>query len=162
MSHSGQRVHSSQAIGLGAVLLGMALSACVSTPSPSPDMSTLPEPPVDVAPTHRGEFSVAAGMNDTWNAVGQVLVRMDGIVYEGRSQMLGLYDVLYRGERMLIVTRGRVLRGPNDQELTVVTARQRSGALAHSAQAAELMARLEHQIPDELARIAAGERGAVK
>ncbi|GAB3355825.1 hypothetical protein [Lysobacter tyrosinilyticus] len=105
----------------------------------------------------QGDFEVPAGMLDTWNAVGQVLVRLDGVTYEGRAQMLGLYAVQYQGERFLIVTRGRVLQSPVDRELTYVRALSKSGGPNHGTCAAELMGHLQRALPAELARIAALE-----
>ena len=107
--------------------------------------------------TPHAEFSVPAGMLDTWNAVGQVLVRMDDVIYEGRAQMLGLYAVQYRGERFLIVTKGRVLKDPTDNELTLVCAILQDGKPDASDPAFELLARLEQRLPGELQVIAAGE-----
>jgi len=94
----------------------------------------------------------------TWNAVGQVLVRLDGVSYQGRSQMLGLYDERYRGEHLLIVTRARVMRTSGDGMLTEVGALQHDGKPSDSAAAAELLRLLQQRLPAELARIAAGER----
>lgn len=38
------------------------------------------EPPAEATPqAERAEFAIAASMLDTWNAVGQVLVRLDGV-----------------------------------------------------------------------------------
>lgn len=113
---------------------------------------------VTPAPVHR-EFAIPAGMLDTWNAVGQILVRLDGVSYEGRAQMLGLYAVQYQGERFLILTKARVLESPTDEELTYVRALLQSGGPNHGTPAVELMGRLEQQLPGELARIAAGEAG---
>ena len=50
----------------------LALAGCVQHPR-KPD----PEPPVaaPVAEPTPLRFNVEAGMNDTWNAVGQILVR---------------------------------------------------------------------------------------
>ena len=40
---------------------------------------------------------------------GQILVRLDGVQYESRAQMLGIYAVRYRGERFLIRTHAVVI-----------------------------------------------------
>ena len=119
-------------------------SPAVAEPAPSADPMRFAMPGVT--------------MLDTWNAVGQVLVRLDGVGYQGRSQMLGLYDVRYRGEHLLIVTRARVMRTPEDGMVTEVGALQHDGKLSDSAAAAELLRLLQQRLPAELARIAAGER----
>jgi len=105
------------------------------------------------------EFAIPAGMLDTWNAVGQILVRLDGVTYEGRAQMLGLYAVQYRGERFLILTKARVLQSPTDKELTYVSALLQSGGANSGTPAVELMGHLEQRLPMELARIAADGAG---
>ena len=98
-------------------------------------------------------------MLDTWNAVGQILVRLDGVTYEGRAQMLGLYAVRYQGEQFLILTKGRVLESPADKELTYVRALLPGGRANHGTSAVELLGQLRHELPTELARIASGEAG---
>ena len=108
--------------------------------------------------SHSG-FAVPAGMLDTWNAVGQILVRLDGVTYEGRAQMLGLYAVQYQGERFLILTKARVLQSPADNELTYVRALLQGGGPNHGTPAVELMSQLEQRLPTELVRIAAGDAG---
>lgn len=140
-----------------AVLVAGMECVPVLAAEPKPAAATLP---AEIAPTleHR-EFAIPAGMLDTWNAVGQILVRLDGVTYEGRAQMLGLYAVQYQGERFLILTKARVLETPVDEELTYVRALLQTGGPNHGAPAVELMTRLEQQLPDELARIAAGEAG---
>ncbi|MEG3183073.1 hypothetical protein [Novilysobacter erysipheiresistens] len=97
-------------------------------------------------------------MLDTWNAVGQILVRLDGVTYQGRSQMLGLYDVRYRGEPLLIVTRARVMQGPADGMVTEVDALQQDGKPSDSAAGTELLHLLRQRLPEELAWIEAGGR----
>ena len=106
----------------------------------------------------RGEFTIGAGMLDTWNAVGQILVRLDGVTYEGRAQMLGIYAVQYRGERFLILTRALVMRSRDQGMTTEVGAVFPDGKPNSSAAAVELLGLLRRRLPAELARIAAGER----
>lgn len=118
-----------------------------------------PEAAATAPASGHGEFAIPAGMLDTWNAVGQILVRLDGVTYEGRAQMLGLYAVQYRGERFLILTKARVLRSPTDKELTYVSALLQSGGANRGTRAVELMGHLEQRLPMELARIAAGGAG---
>ena len=105
----------------------------------------------------RGEFTVAASMLDCWNAVGQLLVRMDGVTYEGRAQMLGMYAVRYRGERFLILTRALVMRSRADGMVTKIGAVLLDGKPSDSVAAVELLGLLQRQLPAELARIEAIE-----
>jgi hypothetical protein len=116
-------------------------------------------PAITAPVSEHSEFAIPAGMLDTWNAVGQILVRLDGVTYEGRAQMLGLYAVHYRGERILILTKARVLQNPTDTELTYVRALLQSGGPNNGTLANELIGHLEQRLPAELARIAAGEAG---
>ena len=106
----------------------------------------------------RGEFTIPASMLDAWNAAGQILVRLDGLDYEGRSQMLGIYVVRYRGESLMIVTRALVLSGQADGMLTRISAVSGDGMPSGSAAAVELLGLLQQRLPAELARIAAGGR----
>lgn len=123
-----------------------------ATPSPSsPNANAHPE--VDAA---RGEFTTPASMLDTWNAVGQILVRLDGVGYEGRAQMLGIYAVRYRGERLLVVTRALVMRSRAQGMSTKVGATWLDGKPSGSAAAVELLGLLQRRLPAELARIEAG------
>lgn len=131
-------------------------SGCTSFPPDGPRA----EPPAGAEPAAaRGRFAVpGVTMLDTWNAVGQILVRLDGVTYQGRSQMLGLYDVRYRGEPLLIVTRARVMQGPADGMVTEVDALQQDGKPSDSAAGVELLHLLRQRLPEELARIEAGGR----
>lgn len=106
----------------------------------------------------RGEFTVPASTLDTWNAVGQVLVRLDGVSYEGRAQMLGLYAVRYRGERFLILTRGLVVTPERQTLATEVSARLLDGKPHGSDAAVQLLGQLQRRLPGEIARIVAGKK----
>ena len=112
-------------------------------------------PEVDAA---RGEFTTTASMLDTWNAVGQILVRLEGVGYEGRAQMLGIYAVRYRGERLLIVTRALVMRSRAQGMRTKVGTALLDGKPTGSAAAVELLGLLQRRLPAALARIEAGGR----
>lgn len=138
-----------------ATLVLALATACRSLPPTDEPTAPRPPPTAEVAP---GRFAIPASMLDTWNAVGQIVVRLDGVTYQGRSQMLGLYDVRYRGEHFLIVTRARVMQAPTDGMLTEVGALQQDGKPNDSAAAVELLRLLQQRLPAELARIAAGER----
>lgn len=133
------------------------LAGCATAPR------AIAPPPATTAPPHavtttRGDFTIAASMLDTWNAVGQILVRTDGVTYEGRSQMLGIYAVRFRGENLLVVTRALVMTGPGQGMLTRVDAVLKDGKASSSAASRELLGLLQQRLPGELAYIAAGGR----
>ena len=128
-----------------------ALAAC-ATPAPEP-----PPPPAEVvAPAPPPvPFSVAAGSNDTWNAVGQILVRTPGVHYEDRSQMLGLYSIRYRGAPMRILTRALPLSATIRDTTTEVAATLPPATPDANADATELMALLARELPAEIERVRA-------
>lgn len=101
----------------------------------------------DVGP---GGFTIAASMNDTWNTVGQILVRTNGVTYESRAQMLGIYGLRYHGERFLIRTQALVMQSPTDGMVTRVLALGLDGKPKHSAAAIELLEILEKRVPQEI------------
>lgn len=162
MRQSKKNALSAKAAGLcGPAVLVMLVAGWGSDPPATvarPEAAEVPSA-VSAPVSGQSEFAVPAGMLDTWNAVGQILVRLDGVTYECRAQMLGLYAVQYRGERFLILTKARVLQSPTDSELTYVRALLQSGGPNHGTPAGELMVRLEQRLPAELARIAAGGAG---
>ncbi|GAB1596851.1 hypothetical protein PAGU2638_25300 [Lysobacter sp. PAGU 2638] len=106
-------------------------------------------------PTRPSEFTIPAGELETWNAIGQLLVRMDGVTYQGRSQKLGLYAVDYEGESFLILTRGLVASAEIRTLTTEVRVALQDGSTDRSAAATELLADLQARLPAELIRIAA-------
>ncbi|MEO6364997.1 MAG: hypothetical protein ABIO38_02975 [Luteimonas sp.] len=109
--------------------------------------------PVDrVIETQSAEFTIAASMNDTWNTVGQVLVRTDGVIYESRAQMLGIYGVRYRGERFLVRTHALVMDKPRDGLRTRVLALEMDGKPNHSAAANALLGILKTRVPEEITK----------
>ncbi len=144
-----------------AALLALA-TACTSPPRPPDEPSAArAEAAPEAAPVTepaRGQFAIPGSKIDTWNAVGQIVVRLDGVTYEGRSQMLGIYAVRYQGEQFLIVTRARVMQGATDGMVTEVGALRPDGAPNDSVASSELLRLLEQRLPAELARIEAGER----
>lgn len=127
--------------------------------------SAMPRPhvePVPVVLPPVSDFTIVAGMLDTWNAVGQILVRTDGVTYEGRAQMLGLYDVRYRGERFLVLTRALELTSQRQVTTTRVSVVLQDGKLDSSAPAIALLGLLQARLPEELRLDAAGVRGRKK
>lgn len=127
-----------------------AFAGCATAP-PTPEQVE-PEPPS----LEDARFTIPATNLDTWNAVGQLLVRMEGVVYEGRSQKLGLYAIRYRDASFLVLTKARLLEDPHGPVLTEVSAVLPDGKPNVSVAAAALLDALERQLPAELARIAAG------
>lgn len=143
----------------GLLLVIGGCSSLPQAPTEPPDVEPAPEEEVD---TEDGNFTVGVGMLDAWNAVGQILVRLDGVEYEGRAQMLGMYAVRYRGERFLILTRALVVDPKAPGMLTKVGAVMVDGKPNSSGAALELLDLLQQRMPAELALIAAGGRGPVR
>ena len=120
---------------------------------PKPD----PAPPV-AAPAAEPtplRFNIAAGMNDTWNAVGQILVRTPYVTYDGRAQMLGLNAIHYRGEALMLLTRALPL-SDTITTLSTEVAVANQGSLMHSDGAAELLAVLARELPAEIESVKSG------
>jgi len=114
--------------------------------------------PLPVVQAPVSDFTITTGMLDAWNAVGQILVRTNGVTYEGRAQMLGLYDVRYRGERFLVLTRALALT--SDRQMTTkVSVALRDGKPDGSDAAIELLGLLQARLPEELRLDASGSRG---
>lgn len=141
-----------------ALCIVVVIAGCVTPPlAPTPPETRPPEPTAPAAPptTTRGQFNIGAGMLDTWNAVGQIVVRTDGVIYEGRAQMLGLYSVRYRDQSFLILTRALPLSDTIRSLTTQVTAASTSGKPIDSNAAAELLAVLQRELPAEIERVRA-------
>jgi hypothetical protein len=140
------------------VVATLMLAACatrdaVHVPAQPPPLG---EPlPARTATVTRGEFAIAAGKLDTWNAVGQIVVRTHGATYEGRSQMLDLYSVRYRNQPFLLVTRALLLSDTVKDTTTLVTARTLDGKPIDSDASVELLALLERELPAEIERVRA-------
>lgn len=112
-------------------------------------------PPVvtgDDVSADSGAFVVAENMLDTWNTIGQILVGLDGVTYEGRAQMLGLYSVGYRDEHFLIRTQAVVISDASHGVHTRVDTLGASGKPTQSAAAVALLHLLEPRVPLEAAR----------
>ncbi len=141
-----------------ALCIAVVIAGCATPPlAPAPPEPPPPEPTASAAPptTTRGQFNIGAGMMDTWNAVGQIVVRTDGVIYEGRAQMLGLYSVRYRDQSFLILTRALPLSDTIHSLTTQVTAATTSGKPIDSNAAAELLAVLQRELPAEIERVRA-------
>lgn len=100
-------------------------------------------------------FLVAAHELDTWNAVGQLIVGTDGMRLDARSEMLDLHAVHYRGEDLLILTRGVPLAPGTRAPATRVSAIARDGGAVDSAATREVLAMLERDLPAEIVRLRA-------
>lgn len=130
------------------------VASCVSTPAPKP----VPPAVVIEVPIPPSNFTIAASELDTWNAVGQLLVRMDGVTYEGRAQKLGLYAVEYRGEKFLILTKALWLSSEIKSLTTDVRVALQDGKPNSSVPARELLGLLQARLPAELLRIASEKK----
>ena len=129
----------------------LALAGCAT-----PERKPAPTPPAPLAQATPVQLTVQAGMNETWNAVGQLLVDMPGVTWEGRSQMMGLNAVRYRGESLLVLTRAVPASATIRTLTTEVTVATQSGKRLNSAAAADLMLRLARALPAEIERVKAG------
>lgn len=131
----------------------LLVAGCTTTPR---QQATLPALVVQPPP----HFNIAASELDTWNAVGQLLVRMEGVTYEGRAQKLGLYAVEYRGEKFLIFTRALLLSSEIKNLTTEVRTALQNGKPNSSAPAIELLGMLQARLPAELVRIESEKKAA--
>ncbi len=133
-----------------AVAIALTLAGCAQRlHKPEPVEASAP----DTTPLR---FTVEAGMNDTWNAVGQILVRTPGVTFDGRAQMMGLNAVRYRGEVLLLLTRALPLSDTVTTRTTEVAVVAPDGVLMRSDGAAELLAAVERALPAEIERVQAG------
>ena len=115
--------------------------------APEPEfVITEPVPPTST----RGAFTIEAEELDTWNAVGQIVVRTPGVEYEGRSQMLDLYTVRYRGVPFLLLTRAMLLSDTIKRTTTEVTAATRVGKPIDDDAVVELLELLQRELPAEI------------
>jgi hypothetical protein len=145
------KARSTHAGGLCLAVLLASVAGCASIQPPHAE----PLPAVTETPHAVPEFIITAGMLDTWNAIGQIVVHLDGVYYLSRSQMLGIYEVSYRGERFLIVTRALVMGSETQVMSTRVSAVLPDGKPNGSSAAIELLDILHTRLPEELRNIAA-------
>jgi hypothetical protein len=136
-----------------AAVVWITLAACATKPRETPPAE--PETLIVLPPptTTRGEFTIEADKNDTWNAVGQIAVRTPGVEYEGRSQMLDIYSVRYRGEEFMLQTKSMVLSETIRKTTTRVTATTKDGKPIDSDAAADLLAHIQSELPAEVERV---------
>ncbi len=132
------------------IVLTALLAACATRPA-QPPVPALVEESLALVPTRtRGEFVLHANKLDTWNAVGQIVVNVPGVEYQGRSQMMDLYAVRYRGEPFLLLIRGLPLQGDDTTTTTRITAATLQGKPIDTDAAAELLALLQRELTAEI------------
>jgi hypothetical protein len=145
-----RRLSIGRGFALATTLLTMFVAGCASV-SEQPEHPSVaiptPEQPVD-----SGEFTVAENMLDTWNTIGKILVTLEGVRYEGRSQMLGLYTVRYHGEPFLIRTRAVAIDDASQGISTRVDALDSTGKPFTSPASVALLRILAERIPQEVAQ----------
>lgn len=145
--HSAKPASSRLAWVLAALSL---IAACtpITRPQAVPAVAVIPVPPPS-------NFIISAGELETWNAVGQILVRLDGVTYKGRAQKLGLYAVEFRGESFLVLTRALIASEEVRTLTTDVRVALQDGKSDSSNVSIELLRLLQARLPAELVRIAA-------
>ena len=139
---------------LACLLLSIALLAGCKTQPKAPEPEA-PTPAAEPAPPTitRGEFTLEADKLDTWNAIGQIMVNTPGLEYVGRSQMLDLYDVRYRGEEILVLTKALLLSDTIKKTTTKVTATTKAGKPIDHDASADLLALLQRQLPEMIIEV---------
>lgn len=142
-------------------LVALALLAGCATkpkpeqaPPPDEEAPTIPVPPT----TTRGEFTIEADKLDTWNAVGQIVVNTPGVEYEGRSQLLDMYTLRYRGVEFLVVTKALILSDTIRKTTTRVSATTADGKPIDTEASADLLAQLQAKLPAAIVEVHAREK----
>ena len=135
------------AAGAAAAVAALSVAGCRTAAPPAPVTEPMPVPPAVAA-----GFVVAEAMLDTWNTIGQIVVSLEHAHYEARSQMLGLYQLRWRGEPMLVVA-DAVPLGPESRGIsTRVRTLAADGAPLDSDGARELMSILATRVALEAPR----------
>lgn len=136
------------------LLATLSVAGCRTTPehraAETAGDSVFAPPPAAPVTITRGEFTVPAEKLDVWNAIGQIVVRTDGIQYLGRAQMLDLYSLRYRGVEFLVLTKALTAAETGNRTLTRVTARTTSGGPIDADATAELLGMLQRALPAEI------------
>ena len=151
--------------GLLALCLTALLASGCRTHAPgaaqpeTEDTATVAPAPVTVT---RGEFTLPAKKLDVWNAVGQIVVRTDGVEYLGRAQMLDLYSLRYRGVEFLVLTKSMTAAETGNVIRTRVTAATPAGKPIDSDATAELLGMLQRALPAEVESVRARQAPAPK
>jgi hypothetical protein len=139
----------------------LVLSACATRP-PANEGAVAGVVTPSIPAETRGRFTLEADKLDTWNAVGQIVVNTPGVEYLGRSQMLDLYTVRYRGESFLILTKALLLADTLGRPTTQVTAATEQGGPIDSDASADLLALLQRELPAEIVRVRAKQAAEAK
>ena len=137
-----------------ALLAGCATKPKPEEPPPVEEAPTIPVPPT----TTRGEFTIEADKLDTWNAVGQIVVNTPGVEYEGRSQLLDMYTLRYRGVEFLVVTKALILSDTIRKTTTRVSATTADGKPIDTEASADLLAQLQAKLPAAIIEVHAREK----
>ncbi len=127
--------------------LAVCLAALAACRTAEPTSAEPPAPPA--IPADGNEFVAPYTVNDTWNAVGQILVDIPGVTYESRSQMLAIYALRFRGESFLLRVQGLPLDPAAPELRTRVEALTPAGAPLRTVATAELLAVLAVRVPAE-------------
>lgn len=103
-------------------------------------------------PPEAAHFTVAESMNDTWNTIGQVLSTLDGARVGARAQMMGLTQLHWRGESMLLVAQALPVTPESPGLRTRVRALTPEGAPLASEGAQALVRILSERVAAEAPR----------
>jgi uncharacterized membrane-anchored protein len=142
----------------GLVALAL-LAGCATKPKPAEAPPVEEAPTIPVPPTTtRGEFTIEADKLDTWNAVGQIVVNTPGVEYEGRSQLLDMYTLRYRGVEFLVVTKALILSDTIRKTTTRVSATTADGKPIDTEASADLLAQLGAKLPAAIIEVHAREK----
>lgn len=140
----------------------LLLAAC----APHTAVREAPEPEFTIEPaaptSTRGAFNIEADKLDTWNAIGQIVVRTPGVEYEGRAQMLDLYSVRYRGVPFLLLTKALLLSDTTRKTTTRVTATTPNGGPIDDPASADLLGLLQRALPAEIESVRARQAAEAK
>lgn len=156
--------HRRRAALLAAVAICQAtfLLGCRTTAPAGPDApAAVAEQELPPAVT-RGEFTIHADKLDTWNAVGQIIVRTPGVEYLGRAQMLDLYSVRAGGVEFLVLTKALLASETQNRLTTRVTATTPAGKPIDHDAVAGLLVRLQGELPQEIERVQARQQAERK
>lgn len=84
-------------------------------------------------------FEVADAAGETWRRVGLALERIDGVAITNRAQLLGSYEVRFRGESFLV-------RVQENNGRSTVTAVDTGGQAVRTGAATELLGLLRQRL----------------
>ena len=147
------------------LLMTLLVAGCRTTHAPGA-MQPEEAPAAIAAPAPitatRGEFTLPADKLDVWNAVGQIIVRTDGVAYLGRAQMLDLYSLRYRGVEFLVLTKSMTAAETGNVIRTRVTAATPAGKPIDSDATTALLGLLQRALPAEVESVRVRQAAAKK